>query len=257
MSFLPKNTELIKQHKKLLLSLQNIDIGLFEIHSKKEPILTAMKSSKDKMMDIEDDSRRDNEEIAKTKIELERLREELVKFEKDKQVIEDNLLSASNSEEEEALKRDLDYCRLEIKLSIKKIRDVNNLHANLKRDIHKRDQDSKLQQEIFYDEHEKLQKLDEKISKEEESLQMERDELTKKLDPAILQEYEKISSCNMPFIAAGSIRDDVCTGCNILVTPIMQVQVHEAEDWVFCDHCGAFMLFVEKTKDKIERFPKG
>lgn len=84
-----------------------------------------------------------------------------------------------------------------------------------------------------------ISNLKELISKGER-FQEEREKLIPRLDPVLLEQYEKLRQLKDE-LAVVPIKDDICEGCNVKVPPSLIGRIKRGKEIVYCENCNRML----------------
>jgi hypothetical protein len=88
--------------------------------------------------------------------------------------------------------------------------------------------------------------LKELISKGER-FQEEREKLIPRLDPVLLEQYEKLRQLKDE-LAVVPIKDDICEGCNVKVPPSLIGRIKRGKEIVYCENCNRMLYHASLRK---------
>jgi len=73
-----------------------------------------------------------------------------------------------------------------------------------------------------------------------EKFQEEREKLIPRLDPVLLEQYEKLRQLKDK-LAVVPIKDGVCEGCNVKIPPSLIGRVKRGKEIVYCENCNRML----------------
>ncbi|TVR76618.1 MAG: hypothetical protein EA409_13175 [Saprospirales bacterium] len=189
---------------------------------------TRINKIKDAISEIEQQVSRHQGNIADSNALIERYLEQL------KQV--------KNNREFDALNKEIEYQKLEIQLSEKKIREATGQieikQASL--DTAEEKRDKRLNNlEVKQKE---LKEIIKKTEKEETQLLKESEKARKQIDERLMRAYDKIRKSYRNGLAVVTIKRDACGGCYNLVPPQLQIEVGLAKKIIVCENCGRILV---------------
>jgi len=91
-----------------------------------------------------------------------------------------------------------------------------------------------------------ISNLKELISKGER-FQEEREKLIPRLDPVLLEQYEKLRQLKDE-LAVVPIKDDICEGCNVKVPPSLIGRIKRGKEIVYCENCNRMLYSASLRK---------
>ncbi|MFQ6067653.1 MAG: zinc ribbon domain-containing protein [bacterium] len=79
-----------------------------------------------------------------------------------------------------------------------------------------------------------------KLTSEGEKFQDKREKLIPRLNPVLLEQYEKLRQLKDE-LAVVPIKNGICQGCNVKVPPSLIGRVKRGKDIVFCENCNRIL----------------
>ena len=152
------------------------------------------------------------------------------------------LKTVKNNREFDALNKEIEYQKLEIQLSEKRIREA--LIEVEKRKEVLEEAEAKLKQidKNLDDKKKELEAIIKKTEKEEAKLLKETEKARKQIDERLLKAYDKIRTSYRNGMAVVTIQRDACGGCYNMVPPQLQIEVGLAKRVVVCENCGRILV---------------
>ncbi len=150
--------------------------------------------------------------------------------------------NVKNNREFDALTKELELQHLEIKLSQKKIREIQ--HFLEKKNEMLEGVKLKLESKIADLDAKKvaLEKIISKTEKEERKLQKQSDKQRKLIDVFLLKAYDKTRRTYRNKLAVVNILRNSCGGCFNSVPPQKQLEVELSKKIIACEHCGRVIV---------------
>jgi predicted nucleic acid-binding Zn-ribbon protein len=87
-----------------------------------------------------------------------------------------------------------------------------------------------------------LEKIIAETDKEEKSFRKESEEAKTKVDPRLLQAYEKIRKNYRNGLAVVTVERDSCGGCFNAIPPQRQAEIRQHKKIIVCEHCGRILV---------------
>lgn len=154
----------------------------------------------------------------------------------------EQLKKVKNNREFDALNKEIEYQKLEIQLSEKRIRegkeDVAKKEEVLAVAVEKRD---KIVKNLKLKKKE-LEEIIKKTEKEETKLMKESEKARKSIDERLIKAYDKIRKSYRNGLSVVTIQRDACGGCYNMVPPQLQVEVGLTRRVVVCENCGRILV---------------
>ena len=160
-----------------------------------------------------------------------------------------------SKQELDLIMEDIELQKIEVLLSEKKIKEHHHtieIEENKIKSLKKEMKEKKL---VLTDKKSLLNKIDEESKKKKETLKKRRDNVKKHLLIDIYDLYEKISSRHKNAVI--NISNQICTGCNLMLTLQKIVDVATYEKIHTCPYCSRILAYVESVtsvpKKKLRR----
>lgn len=225
-----------------VLKLQKIDSKLDEIQILKGELPMEVRDLEDEIeglnhrqAHIEDEIKSISDFVANKKAVIKEAEALVKKYEKQ----QDNV---KNSREFEAISKEMEMQTLEIKLAEKHIKDANEEIKEKGRvlEVAKKavaDKETNLK-------HKKgeLEKIISETNNEERAIEKESEEARTKVEPRLLQAYEKIRKNYRNGLAVVTVVRDSCGGCFNAIPPQRQAEIRHRKKIVVCEHCGRIVV---------------
>nr|MBS0036608.1 hypothetical protein [Saprospiraceae bacterium] len=232
----------VEDRLKSLYKLQLIDSEIDKIHILKGELPVEVSDLEDEVAGLET-------RIEKLNTAIEEFNQHISKHEGNiadaNALIErymEQLKTVKNNREFDALNKEIEYQKLEIQLSEKRIRegreDVAKKEEVLAVAVEKRD---KIVKNLKLKKKE-LEEIIKKTEKEETKLMKESEKARKNIDERLIKAYDKIRKSYRNGLAVVSIQRDACGGCYNMVPPQLQVEVGLTRRVVVCENCGRILV---------------
>jgi len=246
------NSDLSVEEKlKALYKLQTVDSKIDEIIVLRGELPLEVEDLEDEIAGLEtrvnkynDDIKELDESILNRKNKIKESEVLIAKYKKQ----QDNV---RNNREYDSLSKEIEFQLLEIELNQKRIKEssekitvktvsINESKAIL--DDRKIDLDAKKQE---------LDKIISGTQKDENSLLKTSNDIKKKIEPRLLNAYEKLRKNARNGLAVVAVQRDACGGCFNKIPPQRQLDVRTRKKIIVCEYCGR--IFVDSDmKDEIK-----
>ena len=150
--------------------------------------------------------------------------------------------NVKNNREFEAITKEMEMQALEIKLAEKHIKDANE-------EIKEKGRVLEMAKKAVADKeanlkHKKgeLEKIIGETDKEEKGFRKESEDAKTKVDPRLLQAYEKIRKNYRNGLAVVTVERDSCGGCFNAIPPQRQAEIRQHKKIIVCEHCGRILV---------------
>ncbi len=232
----------IPEKLKGLYELQLIDSQLDGIEILKGELPMEVRDLEDEIIGLET-------RISNLKDSIEDLEKDISKLEgniqESKSLIErydSQLNNVKNNREYEALTKELELQKLDIRLFEKRI---GEQRANIEvktsslTNTEERLETKKTDLEAKKVE---LEKIIEKTEKTEEKLKRKTERARKKIEDRLLKSYDKIRTNYRNGLAVVSVERDSCGGCFNKIPPQIQLEITQRKKIQACEHCGRVLV---------------
>lgn len=152
------------------------------------------------------------------------------------------LKTVKNNREFDALNKEIEYQKLEIQLSEKRIREALIEVEKRKEVLEVAEGKLKQIDKNLTDKKKELEAIIKKTEKEEAKLLKETEKARKQIDERLLKAYDKIRTSYRNGMAVVTIQRDACGGCYNMVPPQLQIEVGLAKRVVVCENCGRILV---------------
>lgn len=227
---------------KSLAQLQHIDTKL-------DKILTLRGSLPDEVADLEFEIQTKEGTKERVEADIKELEEEISKkktnikeFQSSIDKYEEQLNSVKNNREYEALQKEIEYARLEILTSDKKIRNFDEqidqkkmVLSDIQSDIDERTTD-------LNERKEELKVIVTETQIEEKRLRELSEKAGKNVEKRILTGYNKVRHNMRNGLAVVSTDRDACGGCFAIIPPQMQLEIRQKKKLLICENCGRMLV---------------
>ncbi|HRP88854.1 MAG TPA: C4-type zinc ribbon domain-containing protein [Edaphocola sp.] len=225
-----------------VLSLQKIDSKIDELQTLRGELPMEVKDLEDNVAGLQTRINNIEEEISSindyinSRKEAKKQSEALIeKYEKQ----EDNV---KNSREFEALEKEIEMQKLEMRLCDKNIKDSL---VDLQERENKKVQNQSLieaKQEMLQQKQTELEKIISETDAEEKVLSQASDTAKVKVDARLLEAYERIRTSYKNGLAVVPVLRDSCGGCFNAIPPQRQTEISQHKKIIACEHCGRILV---------------
>ena len=228
-----------------VLTLQKIDSKIDEIKTLKGELPMEVKDLEDEIAGLQTriqniDAEIDNiNSFIESKTTAKKDAQALIKkYEKQ----QDNV---KNNREFEAINKEMEMQELEVKLNEKHIKDAtlelrDRTAARLKTEEKIKDVEEALKAKRA-----ELEKITTETDKEEKVLQEKSGAAKEKVDPRLLNAYERIRGSYRNGLAVVPIMRDSCGGCFNVIPPQRQSEIRQHKKIIVCEHCGRILVDID------------
>jgi uncharacterized protein len=153
-----------------------------------------------------------------------------------------------NNREYDSLTKEVEFQKLEIELCEKRIKEFT-AQVKEKKDLIK--QSTTVLEERSNDLKNKKKELDDIMSetqKEEEQLIKKSEEISKIIDPRLLNAYKRIRGNARNGLVVVTVQRDACGGCFNKIPPQRQLDIRSRKKVIVCEYCGRILVDDEIDK---------
>jgi len=229
----------------LLINLQDVD-------SKIDKSLKDEKSFHSRLKEIEEELKNLEEEFSNKKQELKNTKKEKLERELHLKELEgkikrheDEKYKVKSKDEFEALEREIailekekdkeEDCILEL---MEKEEVLSGVLPSLEKELKKK-------KESLVKEKEQIKDKLEEVKKERENLITERENISSKIKSIYYEQYERLRKMR-DGLAVAVVKDGVCSGCNVKVSPSLIGQMKRGEV-VYCEGCSRIIYLGKRS----------
>ena len=154
----------------------------------------------------------------------------------------EQLDNVRNNREYDALRKEIEFLKLDIELQEKRIREAQKAKAEkeaLMEESKKRYEDKVSDLEAKKGE---LNDIINETHKDEESLQIKSEELAATIDERLLTAYRRIRSNARNGLAVVTVDRDACGGCFNKIPPQRQLDIRSRKKIIVCEYCGRILI---------------
>jgi len=163
-------------------------------------------------------------------------------------VYEEQQKKVRNNREFDSLMKELEYQKLDIQLSEKRIREYTS-KIKSKQQIITEAQKNLKEREIDYEQNSnELENIISETQKDEELLAQQADTIKTMIEPRLLTAYERIKKNTRNGLGVVTIVREACGGCFNKIPPQRQLDIKSHKKVIVCEHCGR-ILVDEDIKD--------
>jgi len=234
--------EHLEQELQALYQLQNIDSLVDEIRILRGELPVEVQELEETIDGLKLRIAKQQEEIEN----LEKMISEKKNSAKDSQVLikkyESQQNKVRNNREFESLTKELEFQKLEIQLSEKRVKEY-------KASIIAKQEMMKQSEELLEEKNtdlkakkEELEKIVSETEKEEKDLLKKSNDAKAHIDQTLLNAYNRIRPNFRNGLAVVTIERGSCSGCFIKIPPQRQAEITAHKKLVVCEHCGRIIV---------------
>ena len=234
----------MNEQLKLLVNLQDLDLKMLDLEKLKNNIPKEIEQNRENFKSAEDEFKNEEselKEIQKTirlkegalNDETEHLKKNQVKLNE----VKTNKEYSAALKEIDAIKEKKDQLEEEIIVLFEK---VEIAKGKIEKSREKVCQEKKIWEDIVKTKENELKSLEEEIKKN----QLEREDLVKKVDPKLLQRYQKLSK-HHDKVALAEVKNKSCQGCFITISPQNFNLLTSSENIISCPNCQRILYVRE------------
>lgn len=232
------------QALKLLLDIQELDIKMIRLMRVKKQRQGELKQIKDLRIELEEQLKLKQEEIANFDKEIQALEEKIQALTDKYKKLEAQQSNIKKVEEFNALTQQMTTVEREkaaLEMQTSNILDKKSAEEEIYTKINESLETSAINSEEL----EKEIKIDiDKINEEGQQLKEQRQEFAQQADPEILKIYERLLRNKKDRVIV-PIENRTCSGCHIALTLQHENLVRKGESLVFCEHCSRIHYWQE------------
>jgi predicted nucleic acid-binding Zn-ribbon protein len=239
----------VEEKLQALFQLQQIDSEIDRIKTVRGELPIEVK-------DLEDD-------VARLETRITNINNDITEFEKligeKKIAIKDSTAlikkyesqqnNVKNNREYESITKEVEFQKLEIELSEKRIKEYS-FEINAKKQIlTETEEELNFRKNDLENKRKELNTIIEETRKDEEKLKEYSDKAASIIEERLLGGYQKIRENAANHLAVVSVQRDSCGGCFNKVPPQRQLEIKQRKKVIVCEHCGRILVDAEIMTD--------
>ena len=225
-----------------LYELQKIDSKIDEINKLKGELPLEVQDLEDEIAGLETRISNymteldDLNKLSKAKKEeIEQSKAQIAKYEEQQN-------NVRNNREFDSLSKEIEYQKLEIELSEKKIKEASAEAKVKKKQVDDAKEVLEGRKIDLANKQAELNSIDEETAKEIEQLAGQSEIASKKIDDRLLGAYSRIRSNVHNGLAVVTVQRDACGGCYNRIPPQRQLDIRLSKKIIVCEYCGRILV---------------
>lgn len=243
--------EHLEEELRNLYELQRIDSLIDDIRTLRGELPLEVQELEEAVANLKVRSEKQNEEVAN----LEKLITEKKNTAKDAQALikkyESQQNKVRNNREYESLAKEIDFQKLEIQLSDKRIKEFKAAIVAKQELMTQSDSLLKEKNKDLKAKKEELDKIVSETEKEEKALLKKSEDAKAHIDHTLLDAYKRIRPNFKNGLAVVTVEREACNGCFVKIPPQRQSDITSHKKLVVCEHCGRILVdkeILDETK---------
>lgn len=225
-----------------LYELQKIDSKIDEINKIKGELPLEVQDLEDELAGLETRIANISAEVEELALQTKRRKEDI---EQSKALIakyEQQQDNVRNNREFDSISKEIEYQKLEIELSEKRIKEYA-AETKVKKKMIEDAQAVVADRKIDLDaKKEELASIDAETAKEMKSLQGQSEKAAAKIDERLLGAYRRIRGNVRNGLAVVTVKRDACGGCYNRIPPQRQMDIRMSKKITVCEYCGRILV---------------
>jgi len=243
----------VEDKLKALFQLQEADSKIDRIQRLRGELPLEVKDLEDELAGLQTRIDKIQGEISQKKEEIASKKNDIKESQNHIKKYEQQQMDVRNNREYEAISKEIEFQKLEIELSEKRIKeysfDIDNKSKLLETSQTKFEERS-------IDLEQKQSELNDIVSetqKEELELISASEKLASVIEERLLSAYKRIRSNARNGLAVASVERDACGGCFNQIPPQRQLDIKTHRKIIVCEYCGRILLDGELIKSELEK----
>lgn len=242
----------VEEKLKLLYEVQLIDSAIDEIKTLRGELPLVIE-------DLEDELEGLDTRIANLKEELDNLNEQAanmkVKIKSSQDLIakySEQQKNVRNNREYDSLSKELEYQTLEIELSEKRIKEFSQQIKDKKEVVDEAEERRDDRNLDLKNKKSELENIVKETQKQEEDLNAQSNDYRSRIEPRLLNAYNRIRSNALNGLAVVPVDRDACGGCFNKIPPQRQLDIKMRKKIIVCEYCGRILVdsaFAEQDEE--------
>ena len=232
----------VEQKLVALYTLQQVDSKIDEIRAYRGNLPLEIQDMEDEIAGLEtrianfkDESKKNQKDISDFKIKIKEIEALIKKY-------EDQLNNVRNNREYDSLEKEIEFQKLDIELSNKRIREITNKDNDLADKVAQSQLRLNELKSTLKEKKDELHSLVEGTEKEEEQLLQRSAEAEKFVEDRLLVAYKRIRKNARNGLAVVGIFDEACGGCFNRIPPQHQLDICTHKKIIVCEYCGRILV---------------
>ncbi len=154
-----------------------------------------------------------------------------------------------NNKEFDAISKEIDFQKLDIELSEKRIKEFSAQAESKKEELKRIQAEEKGKAEILSQKKNELEDIIAETRQDEENLVEKQLSIEKTIEPRLLSAFKRIRSNAHNGLAVVSIDRDACGGCFNKIPAQRQLDIKSRKKVIVCEYCGRILIDPELGVD--------
>lgn len=243
----------VEDKLKALFQLQEADSKIDKIQRLRGELPLEVKDLEDELAGLQTRIDKIQAEITQKKDDITAKKNEIKESQNHIKKYEEQQMDVRNNREYESVSKEIEFQKLEIELSEKRIRefsyDIDNKSKLLETsEVKFSERSADLAQKQS-----ELNDIVAETQKEEEELIAASEKLAGVIEDRLLTAYKRIRSNARNGLAVASVERDACGGCFNKIPPQRQLDIKTHKKIIVCEYCGRILLDGELLKSELEK----
>lgn len=237
----------IENKLRMLWELQNVDKEINKIKTLRGELPLEVQDLEDELEGL--DTRLNNleEEVKNLKNQVTAKKNDIINSQALIKKYEEQQNNVRNNREFDSLSKEIEFQKLEIELSEKRIREFTAEMTIKKDQIDKSKITCDERKSDLEQKQTELQNIISETQKEEEMLEQKALDLEAKIEPRLVTAYNRIRKNARNGLAVVCVERDACGGCFNKIPPQRQLDIRSRKKIIVCEYCGRILVDAELT----------
>ncbi len=232
----------VPEKLKSLYQLQLVDSQLDEIEILKGELPMEVRDLEDELVGLETRITNLKDSIVGLESDISKLEGNIKDSENLIVRYESQLNNVKNNREYEALSKELELQKLDIRLYEKRIGENRSNIEVKKSSLTNTEERLEAKRTDLDAKKVELEKIIEKTEKTEEKLLKKTERARKKIEERLLKSYDKIRTNYRNGLSVVTVERDSCGGCFNKIPPQIQLEISQRKKIQACEHCGRVLV---------------
>jgi len=233
----------LKANLSFLYKLQSVDQELQTLEETKGDLPQQVERLENEMNRIKQDCENKKAELSELKKQRALKEGELNASQEKLQQLKEKLYAVTSNKEYDAITIEIDTIQEKISEIEDTILEMIEQEENLASAIEELEPQVSSLQDNLVQKNEELSKKIAATEKEYEAFKKQRDEISAKIKPAVLYQYERIRK-GLGNSAVVNISSYACGGCHSTIPPQKVVEIKTMSELILCESCGRILVHV-------------
>lgn len=243
----------VEEKLRALYLLQKIDSDIDKIRILRGELPLEVQDLEDEIAGLETRINNYNDETKSLQTAITNKKNEIKESESLIKKYENQQTKVRNNREYDSLSKEIEFQKLEIQLSQKRIKEFSVSLAEKKAIVEEATSKLKERQNDLEHKHSELDEIISETKREEEVLKEKSKKTEKIIENRLLTAYKRIRANARNGLAVVAIERNACGGCFNKIPPQRQLDIATRKKIIVCEYCGRILVDKELREEETEK----